>query len=69
MTDRSKTMALTLVFSLVSTVLAFSVSSLFPRGEQWLTDWQLAHMTPGPVDPSLVLVTVTESTSTALCGE
>ena len=69
MTDRSKTMALTLVFSLVSTVLAFSVSSLFPRGEQWLTDWQLAHMTPGPVDPSLVLVTVTKSTSTALCGE
>ncbi len=69
MTDRSKTMALALAFSLVSTVLAFSVSSLFPQGEQWLTDWQLAHMTPGPVDPSLVLVTVTKSTSPALCGE
>ncbi|MFZ1744328.1 MAG: sigma 54-interacting transcriptional regulator [Nitrospirales bacterium] len=69
MTDRSKTMALALAFSLVSTVLAFSVSSLFPQGERWLTDWQLAHMVPGPVDPSLVLVTVTKSTSPALCGE
>lgn len=69
MTDRFKTMALALAFSLVSTVLAFSVSSLFPQGERWLTDWQLAHMAPGPVDPSLVLVTVTKSTSPALCGE
>jgi transcriptional regulator with PAS, ATPase and Fis domain/CHASE2 domain-containing sensor protein len=69
MTDHSKTMALALAFSLVSTVLAFSVSSLFPQGERWLTDWQLAHMTPGPVDPSLVMVTVTKSTSPALCGE
>jgi hypothetical protein len=46
-------MALALAFSLVSTVLAFSVFSVFPQGEQWLTDWQLAHMAPGPVDPSL----------------
>ncbi|GJL67864.1 MAG: hypothetical protein NPIRA06_04990 [Nitrospirales bacterium] len=69
MTDRSKTMALALAFSLVSTVLAFSVSSLFPQGERWLTDWQLAHMAPGRVDPSLALVTVTESMSPALCGE
>ncbi|WP_447963726.1 sigma 54-interacting transcriptional regulator [Nitrospira sp. Ecomares 2.1] len=69
MTNRSKTMALALAFSLVSTVLSFSVSSLFPQGERWLTDWQLAHMAPGPVDPSLVLVTVMESMSPALCGE
>lgn len=69
MTDRFKTMTLALAFSLASTVLAFSVSSLFPQGERWLTDWQLAHMTPGPVDPSLVMVTVTKSTSPALCGE
>ncbi|MDT3776920.1 sigma 54-interacting transcriptional regulator [Nitrospira sp. MA-1] len=69
MTDRSKTMALALAFSLVSTVLAFSVSFVFPQGERWLTDWQLAHMAPGPVDPSLVMVTVTKSTSPALCGE
>ncbi|GJL60326.1 MAG: hypothetical protein NPIRA03_31830 [Nitrospirales bacterium] len=69
MTDRFKTMALALAFSLVSTVLAFSVSSVFPQGERWLTDWQLAHMASGPVDPSLVLVPVTESISPALCGE
>ncbi len=69
MTDRSKTMALALAFSLLSTVMAFSVSSLLPQGERWLTDWQLTHMAPGPIDPSIVLVTVTESTSPALCGE
>lgn len=69
MTDRSKTMALALAFSLLSSVLGFSASSLLPQGEQWLTDWQLAHMVSGPVDPSLTLVTVTESTSPALCGE
>lgn len=69
MTERSKTMALALAFSLLSTGMAFSVSSIFPQGERWLTDWQLTHMTPLPVDPSLVLVTVTESMSPALCGE
>ncbi|MEO8326500.1 MAG: CHASE2 domain-containing protein, partial [Nitrospirota bacterium] len=69
MTERSKTMALALAFSLLSTVMAFSVSSIFPQGERWLTDWQLTHMAPLPVDPSLVLVTVTESMSPALCGE
>lgn len=68
MTDRSKTKALALAFSLLSTVMAFSVSSHFPQGERWLTDWQLTHMAPGPINPSLVLVTVAENTSPALCG-
>lgn len=69
MTERSKIIALAFAFSLLSTVLAFGFSYLLPQGERWLTDWQLAHMAPGPVDPSMVLVTITESTSPALCGE
>ncbi|MDH5700619.1 MAG: hypothetical protein OEZ41_11730, partial [Nitrospirota bacterium] len=68
MTDRSRT-ALALTLSLLSTVLAFGFSHLLPQGERWLTDWQVAHMAPGPVDPSIVLVTVTENTSPAWCGE
>jgi len=68
MTDRLRT-ALVFALSLLSTVMAFGFSYLLPQGERWLTDWQLARMAPGPVTPSLVLVTVTESTSPAWCGE
>ena len=32
-------------------------------------DWQLAFMAPGPVDPSLVMVTVGKTSSPAWCGE
>jgi transcriptional regulator with PAS, ATPase and Fis domain len=69
MTDRFRTIGSALVLSLLSTVLAFGFSQIVPQGERWLTDWQLAHMPPGPVDPSIVLVTANENTSPALCGE
>jgi transcriptional regulator with PAS, ATPase and Fis domain len=69
MTDRSRTIGAALALSLLATVVAFGFSQIVPQGEQSVTDWQLAHMPPGPVDPSIVLVTAGENTSPALCGE
>ena len=69
MTDRSKTLSLALALSLLSTLAAFGFSQIVPQGERWLTDWQLTHMAPASVDPSITLVTVMENTSPALCGE
>jgi transcriptional regulator with PAS, ATPase and Fis domain len=68
MTDRWRTIGLVLAFSLLSTMVGFGFSQTVPQAEQWLTDWQLAHMAPGPVDPSIVLVTAKDA-SPALCGE
>lgn len=55
--------------SFLATVLAFGFSQIVPQAERWLTDWQLAHMAPGPIDSSIVLVTTKEEKSPALCGE
>jgi len=69
MMDGPKTIGVVLAVSLLSTVLAFGFTQIFPQGERWLTDWQLAHMVSGPVEPSIVLVNARGHTSPALCEE
>ncbi len=45
------------IFALMSSLAGFGLPHIYPQGEGWLTDWQVTHIPPGPIDSSLVLVT------------
>lgn len=49
------------------TAMSFGLSSMFPQGERWLTEWQLSHLSSQPVGSSIVLVRAGEK-SPAFCG-